>query len=457
MKQFPSHRSLRLRLQAGILAVLLLSWMALLAWYRAEVTRERTGEWDTNLQTVGQTAILSLPRGLENTTLPEGFTVRDQDRVPPDQTDLAIQAFALDDGRRLLSSPNAPAEPLVPSRANGLATTTADGKTWRAYAITDAEGRIQVQVGKAMGQLERELRDRMRAALLLMSALFVLLAAVAWAITYATLAPVLRLSDAVRKRAALDLEPLPAHDIPDEVQPLVIALNQQLARAETSIENERRFLQDAAHELRTPMAVLTVQAENALRSDDPEEVRESVRQIFAATQRSARMSEQLLDMARMESAGLNDASVPVDLASVAAAVAADYDTRAGRRGQTVHTRLAPSPVRGHLDSLGILLRNLIDNAVRYGRADGRIEIHCAPEADGATIVLSVRDDGPGVAEAYRDRILDRFYRAPDAQGHGSGIGLSLVARIARLHGASIEIGTGLDGRGLGITLRFPAV
>ena len=456
MRGGSSHRSLRLRLQAGILAVLLLFCVAMLAWYRAEMTRERTGEWDYNLQSVGQTALLSLPRGLELTGLPEGYTLSDQLRLAPDQTDVAIQAYALDDGRRLLASPNSPKSPLVPSRKDGLASTVVEGTEWRTYAISDAEGRIQVQVGKATWQLRNELRERLRTALALMSVLFVLLAAVSWAITYATFAPVLRLSTALRNRQPLDLEPLPDADMPDEIQPLVGALNQQLARAEASIENERRFLQDAAHELRTPLAVLSVQAENALRSDDLDEIRANVRQIFEATQRSARMSEQLLDMARMESAGLLDAAVRIDLAAVGAAVARDYEARAEQRGQILQTELDPGLVRGHLDSLGILLRNLLDNAVRYSGPGGRIVLRCDHDDMSNDVVLAVLDDGPGVPEASRPRILDRFYRAPDAVGHGSGIGLSLVARIARLHGATVEVGAGLDGKGLGVTVRFPA-
>lgn len=455
MIRWSSHRSLRMRLQAGILAVLLVFCVAMLAWYRADMTRERTGEWDYNLQSVGQTALLSLPRGLELTGLPDGYTISDQLRMAPDQTDVAIQAYALDDGRRLLASPNAPKRPLVPSGLDGLASAMVEGTEWRTYAISDAEGRIQVQVGKATWQLRNELRERLRTALALMSALFVLLAAVSWAITYATFAPVLRLSTALRNRLPLDLEPLPDAGMPDEIQPLVGALNQQLARAEASIENERRFLQDAAHELRTPLAVLTVQAENVLRSDDPEEIRATVRQIFEATQRSARMSEQLLDMARMEAAGLLDAAVRIDLAAVGAAVARDYESRAEQRGQILQTDLAPGPVRGHLDSLGILLRNLLDNALRYSGPGGRIVLSCRHDGAANEVVVAVSDDGPGVSEASRPRILDRFYRDPNAIGHGSGIGLSLVARIARLHGATVEVGVGLEGQGLGVTVRFP--
>jgi len=199
-----------------------------------------------------------------------------------------------------------------------------------------------------------------------------------------------------------------------------------------------------------------VQAENALRSDDLDEIRANVRQIFEATQRSARMSEQLLDMARMESAGLLDAAVRIDLAAVGAAVARDYEARAEQRGQILQTELDPGLVRGHLDSLGILLRNLLDNAVRYSGPGGRIVLRCDHDDMSNDVVLAVLDDGPGVPEASRPRILDRFYRAPDAVGHGSGIGLSLVARIARLHGATVEVGAGLDGKGLGVTVRFPA-
>lgn len=452
MKHGPSRHSLRWRLLAGMLLTVLITWLILLVWIQYDRSREHTGEWDVNLQVAGQIALESLPRELEGISLPQGFRLSKPATPKPDEAVLTIQAYSLKDGRLILRSPAAPTQPLVPSGKDGLTTTTIDGVQWRAYALTDADHLVQIQVAKPLAELHHELNQRLRGAAYFMAVLFVLLAGVAWAITYATFLPVMRLSASLRKRPSLDLDPLSSQGLPEEMRPLVDSFNRQLSRVSAAVENERRFLQDAAHELRTPLAVLSLQAENALRSDNPAEIRHSVQQIHQATQRSARMSEQLLDMARLESTGLHDAAQRIDLDQVTQAVVQEYQQRAQDQGRVLVADIEPCQVSGHLDSLGILLRNLLDNALRYGGDTVRVE--CRPDA--AAVRLAVLDNGPGVPQAYRGRILDRFYRMPRAAGHGSGIGLSLVVRIARLHGAQIEVGTGIDGAGLGVSLRLEA-
>ena len=371
--------------------------------------------------------------------LTRGYQLASPTVSKDNDADLVLQVYSVVDGRLLLRSPNAPAEPFTASGQDGFTTSTVDGQTWRTYAISDADDRVQVQVAKALTDLTQELHHKMRNALIFMAALFVPLAAVAWVITYATFRPVLRLSALLRRRHSLDLDALATRDLPDEIKPLVESFNQQLARVEAVVANERRFLQDAAHELRTPLAVLSLQADNALRSRDIDEVHHSVLQISHATQRSARISEQLLDMARLESTGLSEAAARIDLGAVAQAVVQDYRQRVALRDQTLIEDIESCTVLGHMDSLGILLRNLLDNAIRYSGQGSHIHIVCQRDALEGYIQLSVQDDGPGVPPEYRERILDRFFRMPRAAGHGSGIGLSLVARIARLRRALVAV------------------
>lgn len=456
MNRFPSHRSLRCRLLVGMLVIVLAAWLILLVWYQRDQTRERTGDWDLSLERTGQIALRTLPQGLESVALPRGYDLASYTAANNNEADLGLQVFSRTDGRLLLRSPNAPTTPFVASREDGFTTSTVDGQAWRTYAISDEDGRIQVQVGKLVAELNQELRHKLRNALIFMAALFVPLVAVVWAITYATFRPVLRLSTLLRRRHPLDLDPLATRDLPDEITPLVESFNQQLTRVGAAVENERRFLQDAAHELRTPLAVLSLQADNALRSRDIDDVHHSVRQIHAATQRSARIAEQLLSMAMLESAGLNEIATRIDLGAVARAVVQDYRQRAASRDQRFIQDIESCFVAGHVDSLGILLRNLLDNATRYSGAGSHIRIVCQRDSADGYVQLSVQDDGPGVPPAYRERILDRFFRMPDAEGHGSGIGLSMVVRIARLHDAAIQVDSGLDGKGLSITVRFRA-
>ncbi|CAM3817350.1 sensor histidine kinase [Bordetella tumulicola] len=456
MSRVPTQNSLRWRLLLGMLITVLIAWVILLTWVQRDRTRERTGEWDISLQRAGFTALESLPQGLEDVALPRGYRLASPAPSVENDANLEIQVYSLANGRLLLHSPNSPSQPFIASYQDGFATSMINGESWRTYAVSDADGLIQVQVGKSLAALQQELSHRMQNAFLFLAALFLPLAAVAWAITYVAFTPVLRLSTLLRRRHPLDLDPLATQDLPDEIKPLVESFNQQLSRVEAAVENERRFLQDAAHELRTPLAVLSLQAENALRSQDLDEIHHSVRQINLATQRSARIAEQLLDMARLESTGLNEAATRIDLASVAHTVVKDYRQRVASRSQTLTEDLQPGFVLGHLDTLGILLRNLLDNATRYGDIGGNIRVVCGPDPMPGYVRLAVQDDGPGVPQEYRHRILDRFYRMPRATGHGSGIGLSLVARIARLHGADLEVGPGIEGKGLGVTLRLAA-
>jgi two-component system OmpR family sensor kinase len=193
------------------------------------------------------------------------------------------------------------------------------------------------------------------------------------------------------------------------------------------------------------------QAQIALAATDAQERKAAFRQLIAAAQRSGRLGEQLLDMARLESWRSGDTGTAVDLSELVMLVLRDFESAAAAKQQQIVVQAQPCPVTGHVDGLGILIRNLVDNAVRYTPQGGRIVVECGCSADGAPS-LRVSDSGPGVPAEARPRIFERFYRVPGTSVRGSGIGLSLVSRIARLHGAKIEIGDGLDGRGFGISI-----
>jgi signal transduction histidine kinase len=171
-------------------------------------------------------------------------------------------------------------------------------------------------------------------------------------------------------------------------------------------------------------------------------------------ERSARLSQQLLDSARLDADRPSSERGPVELADLVAMLTREFETIAAAKQQSITLETCPSPIEGDVDELGILIGNLIDNALRYTSPCGRVAVHCQRAADG--VRLRVQDNGPGVAQEDRPRIFDRFYRVAGSNERGSGIGLSLVARIAQSHGASIEIGPGLDGRGFGISVVFPA-
>jgi signal transduction histidine kinase len=258
---------------------------------------------------------------------------------------------------------------------------------------------------------------------------------------------------AITSRDALDLTPVPAGGLPREVHPLVDSFNRLLARLEGAMHAERRFIVEAAHELRTPLAVLLGQAQVAQRARTLEEARPVLDQLVRGAERSARLSQQLLHSARIERQASEQESI--ELADIVTVLIQDFEMMAAQKHQNISLHAEPGLIRGDLDDLGILVSNLLDNALRYAGHGGHVAVRCVREA--SAMRLEVLDDGPGVSEADRERIFDRFYRVAGNAESGSGIGLSLVARIARSHSASISTGAGIDGRGFGIAVRFPAI
>ena len=235
------------------------------------------------------------------------------------------------------------------------------------------------------------------------------------------------------------------------------SFNALLGRLERALQHEREFLGEAAHELRTPLAALLAQAQVAQHSTSPAGTRQALGQLVLGIERTSRLAQQLLDSARVESARTDEGHGPVDLAEVTAMVAREFELIAARRRQVILLDTDACVVQGNLDDLGILVRNLVDNGLRYGSEDGRVKVTCRRLSDGPAVVLSVRDDGPGVAADEHARVFERFVRGSAGNGErGSGLGLSLVMRVARAHDATLRAGDGIDGRGFGVELRFPA-
>lgn len=266
-----------------------------------------------------------------------------------------------------------------------------------------------------------------------------------------------RLRDQMARRDAMDLAPLATTGIPREIQPLLESFNELLARLAQAMQGERQFLADAAHELRTPLAALLTQTQVALRAGTESDARLALGQLAHGIERTSRLAQQLLDSARIDASQRRHEHTPVELAEVVTMVAREFEGMASRRHQSILLNTAVAPVRGDLDDLGVLLRNLIDNAVRYSGEGGRIVVTCTADGDGRA-ELTVDDNGPGVPVEERQQIFERFFRGSTGNGErGSGIGLSLVSRIVQAQGATLEAGDGLDGRGLGIRIVFPAL
>jgi signal transduction histidine kinase len=393
------------------------------------------------------------------TSQPPGFRVPESTEPRLREHRMGFQIWLKDGARLLLGSPLIGRQPLKPDFRDGRAVVHIGDEEWRVFALSDAENLIQVQIGKPQSELDVAARYQLQVTLLAAIITFALLAVAIWIVICTSLRSVDRIGAIIQARHSLDLEPLPNTELPSELQPLVDSFNRLLAQLSAALEGERRFIADAAHELRTPLAALTAHAELALNARDGRGEREALLNLMAVVKRSGRLSEQLLDLARIDSRPELGGSNAIELHELVLVVVRDFEVMASKTQQTLSLQVEPCPMHGYIDELGILIRNLIDNALRYSGEGGRIEIACknATAAGGAKEVrLIVADDGPGVPAEERERIFNRFYRVAGSSERGSGIGLSLVSRIAQLHGASIEVSEGIAGRGFAVAVSFPS-
>jgi two-component system sensor histidine kinase TctE len=266
--------------------------------------------------------------------------------------------------------------------------------------------------------------------------------------------PLHRLSEEIRKRSVRDLRPVGTAQTPEEARPLVGALNQLLVEVQESHRNQQRFLANAAHQLRTPLAGLQAHTELALAQSSRETGRAELEQIHRATIRTARLANQLLALARAEPGGYRpEALLPVNLRAVVEDAADEWVHRALDRDIDLGFELADASVPGDATLLREALANLIHNALEYTPAGGRITVKTLLREGHA--VLEVEDDGPGIPLAEREQVLERFYRIAGTAGTGSGLGLSIVKEIALAHDAALAIGAGDGGRGCKVGLTFP--
>jgi two-component system, OmpR family, sensor histidine kinase TctE len=319
-------------------------------------------------------------------------------------------------------------------------------------------GKAVLQVAETMAR-RRELTASLRAEsflpqLLLLGGSFAL---VWYGLTY-VIAPMRRLKSAIDRRDSLDLTPIDPVQAPEEMQPLIESVNALLARVEDNFEVQRRFIADAAHQLRTPLAGLKSQTELALAERDPDEVRKALRRLEQATERTIHLANRLLALAR---AGTVHAPnhVPVPLLPIVREVVGEFVPRAVEREIDfgIEADEVLQPVLERADPLLIheLVSNLVDNALRYTPAGGEVTVAVRRATDGA-LEIDVVDSGPGIAVGERERVFDPFYRGADAVPGGTGLGLAIVRAIANAHHAQIQIGSGRDGKGTVVRVTFPA-
>ena len=271
------------------------------------------------------------------------------------------------------------------------------------------------------------------------------------------LRPLVDLQTEIANRSYRDLGPLPVENAPGEVRALVGAMNDLLARLSAALSAQQRFITDAAHQLRTPLAGLRTQTELALRQDDPEEVRRTLRQIDTATTRTTHLVNQLLSLARAEP-DANRLSAPqaLDLVQIARETTTEWVPQALARNIDLgfDSGAASAPIGGDAVLLKEMLSNLLDNAIRYSPPGSQVTVNVT--ADGATARLNVEDNGPGIPPDERERVFERFHRLLGSGADGCGLGLAIVREIAFGHGATVRLEPGANAQGTRVTVAFPA-
>jgi len=363
--------------------------------------------------------------------------------------DFVVQVWSLDGVRVYLSRPHA----VLPQTITlGFATVNTSEGRWRVFGV-QALTRV-IEVAQPMSVREQRAAELAVQTLKPFALLLPVLALLIWFAVGHALEPLGRLTTLVKARRVNALDALPESGLPEEVQPLVQALNELLGRLSAVLERERAFVADAAHELRTPLTALHLQMAMLSRASAESERTAAMGTLSAGVQRAIRLVEQLLALARQEPR-IGVPHAPVRLDDLAREVVRELVPLADAGSIDLGVAAAqPATVEGDADALRTLLRNLVDNAVRYTPAGGRVDVAVEASAGGA--VLTVTDDGPGIPAEERARVFDRFYRRAGTEPHGSGLGLAIVSTIATAHAATVALSDGAGGRGLRVTVSFPA-
>ena len=438
--------SLKTRLLGFVLLAIVLAALVQAATAYRGALQQADALFDDHLQQVART--------LQRNLLLRGQSLDQQteELLSADGFDLYVQIWG-QDGTPLFRSRHSE---LPPRAVLGFSDVDAGGKQLRVYSLQTA---LQtVQIAQDLGARSARAEALALRAVLPFLALTPLLMLAVWWVINRALAPIERARQQVAQRAADDLSPLADAGLPSEVRPLVDELNALFGRVKTAFDAQRNFVADAAHELRSPLTVLKLQAQ-ALRGQDtsgPTRL-EDIARLNQGIDRAIRGVEQLLVLAR-EDAGSTQPTAIVSLNALLQRSVAEVLPQALHKQidlglADTSAQLPECQVTGQADALQTLLRNLLDNAIKYSPAGGQVDVSLTQSATHCT--LTVEDSGPGIPPADQARVFDRFYRASTASAEvGSGVGLAIVKVIAERHGASVSLSRSTRLGGLRVNVVF---
>ncbi len=360
-----------------------------------------------------------------------------------------------DGGRLLLHSSNAPKIPLT-ADTDGFSDKMIGNQKWRVFTTYNIKAGIRTVLAERY-DTRNELGHRIaQDDLYIMLLTFPLSGLLIWIIIGRGLDSLDRVAQEVANRAPSHLEPVSIKEVPEEIKPVIDELNKLFFRLKEGFEREKRFAADAAHELRTPLAALKTQAQVALHTNDLQEKNIALQKLIASVNRSTHIVQQLLIMSRLvpEAAGINDLD-EVNLSKITREVLVMLAPSAiEKQIELAFEANEHTPVfTGNPTAMSILIRNLVDNAIRYCKEDGQVVVKVYHQQN--EVILEVRDNGPGIPIELQSRVFERFFRVLGNKSPGSGLGLAIVQQIATLHNGRVELGSPTEGTGLIVKVFFP--
>jgi len=440
----PQRTSLKQRLLALVLAAITLVWLGAAAFTYLDAREEFDEVLDAHLAQAASLLVVQASHDLDELETEHAPLLHKYARR------VAFQVW--EKGHRLrLHSVNAPQQPLT-NREHGFSDTVIGGKRWRVFSTWDESGEYLIHVAERADVRDELARDIAGNLLRPLWFSLPLLALLLWVAVMRGLRPLDKLAREVEQREPDNLAALDASTAPREVVPLIERLNRLFTRIDASLQKERRFTADAAHELRTPVAAIKAQAQVARAASGDAERIHALDNAILGCDRAAHLIDQLLTLARVDTLDRSVAE-PCQLRDIAAETIAALAPAALRKGVQLELLAGNTvEVRGNPELLRVLLRNLLDNAVKHTPPSTSVQVGITHES--GAVCLSVSDNGPGIPEQECDKVLERFYRPLDTQASGSGLGLSIVKRIAEVHDASLQMAPTNEGRGLRVTVVF---
>ncbi|MES2756249.1 MAG: ATP-binding protein [Pseudomonadota bacterium] len=356
----------------------------------------------------------------------------------------------------LYKNAGAPDTPFARSTVNGFSWSVIDGQRWRIYASWNDSRQLQIQVAEPASH-RKEIGARFAYKIIAFALLIVAVAAAAIWWSVRLVFHVLRKSaNEVALRTPNDLAEVSLAGAPGELEPLLLAINRLFGRVRQTMEHEQRFTADAAHELRTPLAAIKTNLQVIQRARNDAERDEFLVGLGVSVDRAGRLVDQLMTLAKLDPHYQQQADLTLqDLSALLAEQLPSWREQAQRQRHTLLVEWEPTPCRINRELVLIMVRNLLDNAFRYTPQGGRVLLSCRRKAGGG-VCLTVSDSGPGIPAAMRERVFERFFRLAGAHTPGSGLGLSIVRRIADTHGATIRLADGADEVGLAVDVVFPS-